>query len=195
MTTFLLIRHGETNAGAEISGRLPHVHLSENGKREVSCLSEKLALLEVDLIAASPLDRTRETAELISARIKSPVEYYDALLEIDFGEWTGRSFDELEQIELWHLWQQFRSGTRIPGGELIVEVQTRAVLQLERLHQQLPNGVVAVVSHGDPIKAMIAYYIGLSLENMRRLRIQTASLTTLIVTRWGAELVGLNRTC
>jgi probable phosphoglycerate mutase len=192
MTTFLLVRHGNSTAGESIPGRLNGVHLSDSGREQVELLAERLASMNCDAIVASPLERTRETAEKIAERMAKTVKYSDALLEIDFGEWVGMRFDELEGTPAWHLWHAFRSGTRIPGGEIIGEVQARMVSQVEQLYKEHPDGTVIVVSHGDPIRSLIAYYIGLPLDQMLRIRIDTASVSTLIITHYGAELIGLN---
>ena len=68
------------------------------------------------------------------------------------------------------------------------------VSQAEQLYKQYPDGTVMLVSHGDPIRSLIAYYIGLPLDQMLRIRIDTASVSTLIITHYGAELIGLNAT-
>jgi broad specificity phosphatase PhoE len=192
MTTFLLIRHGNTTVRNRIAGREPGVLLSGSGIDQVTELATRLAALPITHIVSSPLDRTRETAEAIAKMTGKTVEYSDALTEVDFGEWTGKTLEELEGLEQWQLRRRFRTGLRIPGGELIVEVQSRIASELARLCQRFPDEVVVVVSHGDPIRAAIAYYIGLPLDHMQRLKIDTASVSVLAVNTWGAELIRLN---
>ena len=109
MTTFLLVRHGNSTAGESIPGRLKGVHLSDSGREQVELLAERLASVNCDAIVASPLERTSETAEKIAERMGKTVKYNDALQEIDFGEWVGMRFDELEGMPAWHLWHAFRS--------------------------------------------------------------------------------------
>jgi broad specificity phosphatase PhoE len=194
MTKFLLIRHGHSTAGESIPGRTPAVPLSQDGIRQARILAEKLVNLHVDYIYASPLDRTKQTAEIIAQQIKKPVELIPELMEIDFGEWTGKTFKELDGNKKWHLWHSFRTGTRIPGGELSVQVQARMVSVIEDLTNRHADKTVAVVSHGDPIRSVICHYAGISIDNMLKIRIDTASLTIFQIDQYWAEFVCINTT-
>jgi probable phosphoglycerate mutase len=194
MTTFFLIRHGNTTVGEKITGRTPGVHLSEHGRRQAEELAGRMSDVPLTAIFSSPLDRTRQTAQPLARDHKLDVVIEPGLVEIDFGEWTGRSFAELEAVAQWKLFHVFRNGTRIPGGELMVEVQSRMAGVIEKLRQQYPDGRIALVSHGDPIRAALAYYLGISLDQMLRLSIDTASVSVVQVDDWGAEVRCVNHT-
>ena len=114
------------------------------------------------------------------------------LLELDFGDWTGRSIAELEAAEAWRGFNVFRSGTRIPGGELMTEVQARAVGALERLSRQHPTSTIAVVSHGDVIRAMLVYFLGMPLDLLQRIAIDPASVSVLRLDPFGATVLRMN---
>lgn len=194
MTTFLLIRHGDSTAADRIPGRLTGIHLSERGRGQAEALAELLAEINIRRIFHSPLDRTRETAQIIAERLKVPLEPCAEFLEVEFGDWTNQTFSHLETIEKWKLFHTYRIGTRIPNGELAVEVQTRFVSELERLREHFPDEIIAVVSHGDPIKSAIAYYAGIPLDFIMRFSISTASVSVLVLNYWGPDIVCINNT-
>lgn len=195
MTRFLLLRHATTDAvGQRLSGRLPGVPLNEAGRAQAQQLAGRLGRVPISAIYSSPLARAVQTAEpLAQARALSPIIRED-FLEIDFGTWTNRSFAELEKEPLFQRFNSFRSGTRIPGGELMLEAQTRMIAGLTALGAQHPGETVAVVSHADVIKAAVAYYTGTHLDMFQRLEISPASVSIIEVYAETARLLLLNDT-
>src|SRR4051812_30297042 len=126
MTTFLLIRHGETDAvGKTIMGWQPGWHLNANGRRQAELLAARLARIPIRAIYASPLERAMQTAEPMALTHNLTVQPVDDLGEIRFGEWEGRSIAELDRLPDWQRFNSFRSGTQPPGGEFLFEVQAR----------------------------------------------------------------------
>ena len=195
MTRLLLIRHAANDLiGRAIAGRREGVHLNAAGRRQALLLAEELWRWPIARVIASPLDRTRETAGPIAGRRDLEVEVRPEFSEIDFGEWTGLTFEELDRQELWKRWNQERSQVRIPGGEMIGEVQQRMVQGIERVAAEAPDATVAIVSHGDPIKTAVAYYIGQSLDRLIRLEISLASVSTLELGPGGGRVMGVNWT-
>lgn len=196
MTTFLLIRHAAgDHVGKTIVGRSPGVHLNELGRRQADRLAEQLSAEPVQAIYSSPLERARETAEPIARRLGLEVRTADEITELDFGDWTGRSLDELAADPTWQRFNTFRSGTRIPGGELMQEVQTRIVSYIERLRTESPEGSIALVSHGDVIRGAVAYYLGMPLDLLLRLEISPASVTAIAIAGEGPQVLYVNRAC
>jgi broad specificity phosphatase PhoE len=112
----------------------------------------------------------------------------------DYGEWTGRKLDELRQSDLWKAVQVAPSAVRFPGGESIREMQARAVGAIEEVVAAHPGELVVVVSHADPIKALVAHFTGVHLDLFQRLFVSPASCTVLLFHRAGAALVKLNDT-
>ncbi|MCU7492070.1 MAG: histidine phosphatase family protein [Bacteroidota bacterium] len=194
MTTFYLMRHGNTTAGDTIPGRLPGVHLSDNGRQQALRLADMLAGVPFDVIFSSPLERTRETAEPLCKHLKKDPVILDDIIEIDFGDWTGKSFSELEPDEKWKQFHTFRSGTRPPKGELMADVQKRMVDRLESLRHEYPQGTLALFSHGDPIKVAIAHYAGIPLDFILRIKINTGSFSVISIDDWGPKIHCLNQT-
>ena len=195
MTRFLLIRHATCDpVGVSISGRTAGVRLNEEGRRQAERLARHLAPTRIDALYASPLERTRETAEAIAAGRDLEVRTLEGLLEVDFGDWTGRTIRELDEVDDFRRFNAFRTGTRIPGGELALEAQARIVAALVRLRTEHPDATVAIVSHADVLRSAIAHFTGVSRDLAHRLTIEPASVSVLALDDWGAKLVRLNET-
>jgi broad specificity phosphatase PhoE len=180
VTTFFLIRHGEKDADDQrLSGRLPGIHLTARGRRQAQALARELADAPIRRVYCSPLERARETAAPIAEARRLGVEICDELHELNCGAWTGRGFAELASDPRWTQYNQFRSASRIPGGDTALEVQARVVGQLLRWRAMFPREGVAVVSHGDPIRFAVAYFLGMPLDFYLRLEIGVGSVTEL----------------
>lgn len=195
MTRFLLIRHATTDSvGKRLSGRTPGVSLNEEGRTQAQNLADRLASLPINAVYSSPLERAVQTAEPISRAKGLETIICEDVLEMDFGQWTNCSFKELENDPVFQRFNTFRSNTRIPGGELMLEAQARIVRGLEKLGAQHPNQTVAVVSHADLIKAAVAYYAGIHLDMFQRLEISAASVSVLEIYDETARLLLINHT-
>ena len=137
MTVFHLLRHGEHGLlGRVLAGRMPGVGMTERGRAEIAAAAERFAREKIAAIYASPLQRTRESAEIVAERLGLLIAFRDDLLELDFGEWTGATFDSIRGHPGWHAWNTQRSLARIPGGESMREVQHRAERERERRHDR-----------------------------------------------------------
>ncbi len=178
VTNFLFIRHGAHDyLGRAIAGRLPGVHLNELGREQARHLAEKLSLLPIDAIYSGPLERVRATAEPISRRFDLPLQVAEEFTEIDMGDWQDRSFTDLGKEGLWKEFNAFRSSTVPPGGELMLEVQVRALRKLKELRGQ--HHFVVIMTHGDVIRSVMAHFLGTHLDLFLRIEIDPASLSLL----------------
>jgi broad specificity phosphatase PhoE len=192
-TTFILIRHGAHDLlGRKIAGRMAGVGLNTAGQAQAQGLIERLARWRIAALYAGPLQRVQETAIPLGHRLDMPVETDPAFDEIDFGRWTGLTFDELREDRMWDRWNRLRGVARCPGGESFTEVHARVARGLEHLAQRHPEQVVAVVTHGDVIKAAVALTLGLPLDCHDRFEIGPVSLTVLLYGDWGTKLLKLN---
>lgn len=193
MTTFALIRHASHSlVGRAIVGRAPGVPLSPEGLRQAEALSERLEARSIRALYSSPLERARATAAPIAARLGLEVQIADELNEIDYGEWTSRTLAELHDLEEWRRFNIFRSGSRIPDGETMIEVQERVLRLVERLCSAHPERAVALISHGDVIKATLAYYLGVTIDLFQRIEISPASVSIVRIERYGPEVLLVN---
>jgi probable phosphomutase (TIGR03848 family) len=193
MTTLAFIRHAAYDGlGYTIVGRSPGVGLSPEGVEVAEELAERLVGSSVRAIYSSPLERARRTAAAIGARLGLEARIADELNEIDFGDWTERAVIELNDSEQWRRFNRFRSGSRAPNGEAMIEVQARMLRLLERLCKVHPIEIIALVSHGDVIKATLAYFLGVPLDLFQRIEISPASLSIVRVERYGPRVLLVN---
>lgn len=191
----LLIRHASNDwVGKRLAGWTEGVHLNEKGRAEAARLAGRLAGVRLDAIYSSPLDRAMETAAFVAAPHGLTVGVLPDVGEVRFGSWEGRELDALREEALWLGVQSFPSGTRFPGGENMAEVQSRAVAAVERLRVGHEDEMVAIVSHGDVIKALVAHYMGCHLDMFQRLVVAPASLSVLRVGGRAPRLLLFNDT-
>lgn len=193
MTTFLLARHAAHDwVGRGFAGRMPDVHLNELGRQQAQQLVQRLDGQPLDAIYCSPQPRTHQTAQPLAAARGLPIRTEAAFDEVDLGEWTGRTFDEVRGQPAWRQWLDSRSAARPPGGEAFADVAVRAGQGLRALVARHPDQHVLVVSHGDVLKAMVASVLGMSLDDLERFDIAPASLTIVAMGEGWAQLQLLN---
>jgi broad specificity phosphatase PhoE len=199
MIRILLIRHGHTELlGKILYGRMPGVHLSDRGRQETVRLASALHKRHrISEIASSPMDRARETAELIAAGTNRSVVIDEELQELDFGEWTGKSFNELMQDERWKAYNRHRSVNGAPGGEFLVHVQVRAWNAVERViarHKHESDAIIAVVTHGDVVRALLMLFLGMPLDHLHRFEVFTASVSEVLLSDAYPQVLMVNQT-
>jgi broad specificity phosphatase PhoE len=179
MTTLMMVRHAAHDwIGRGVAGRMA-VGLNDQGSRQAKELIARLEHRPPQVIYCSPMRRTQETAAPLAQALGMTVVTDDELAEIDFGDWTGRSFEELDRDdhERWRVWCERKSEAAAPGGEQFVDVQRRIMTRLEHLRRLHPTETVLLFSHGDVIKSALAGYLGLPLDHVERFEIAPASVS------------------
>lgn len=196
MTTFYLIRHAERAGDQEaFVGRTPGVHLTDRGRRQAEWIARRLAENRLDRVFASPLERARETAGPLARAWSLPVEVLPEIGELDAGAWTGARFPQLDvEDPTWRRFNRLRSLTPIPGGEAPLAVQARIVGEMVRLHAAHPEGSIALVSHGDPLKFALACLLGMPLDFHGRLEVGLGSVSVVALDDAGPRVLRLNET-
>jgi broad specificity phosphatase PhoE len=221
MPIFLLVRHGENDLikQGRLGGRLPGVHLNETGHSQAQVTARMIAQAkaQADTRAAaqkqpkkppqkqteapvwklysSPMERAVETAEPIAQALGLEIVIRPGLLETNCGDWAGKTVKSLRRRKIWQEVQSNPSQFRFPGGETFAECQQRIVGEIEFLRtQHAPGDTVICVSHADPLKLLVAHYLGLPFNNFQRLAIDPASITILHLNESGIRLLGLNVT-
>jgi probable phosphoglycerate mutase len=195
MVKILLIRHALTDtSGVLLSGRRPGISLNNEGRKQAQMLTERLAGISLKAIYSSPLERALETAVPLTKVLDLSCIVSPDFVEIDFGEWTNRSIDDLREDFEFKSFNTFRSSTRIPGGELSTEVQARVVSGIHKLNDRYPDQTVAVISHADVIRTALAYYAGVHPDMMNRFEISPASVSILELFDETARITLLNYT-
>lgn len=199
MSLLLLIRHGENDYVKEkrLAGRLPGVHLNETGLMQAQAVAQSLApklkKASVKAVYSSPLERTMETAQPIAEALNVDISARPGLIETDFGDWQGKTLKDLGRRKLWKIVQNNPSLMRFPGGESFAETQTRICNEIETLRtEHSEKDVIICVSHSDPIKLVVGYYLGLPLDFFQRLMIAPATITTMLIGDSGSRLLNLN---
>ena len=194
MTVFHLLRHGEHNVQGKIcAGRMSGVVLSERGIAEAGAAARRLVGAGIAAIYASPLERTRQTAEIVARELSAPVTIRDDLAELDFGEWTGLTFDEVRKDPRWPEWTTHRSLSCIPGGETMRDVQRRVIEAVMEMRAEHPDDHIAVVSHGDVIRAALVFALGMPLDFYGRIEVATGSLSTVRIDANGIRVIAINQ--
>jgi probable phosphoglycerate mutase len=192
-TTVLLVRHAaHAELGEVLSGRRSDVALSSDGLEQAAIVGDLLGTRPIAAVYSSPTERACLTASEIAEPHELPVRTLDTLDEIDFGQWSGARFSDLEGDEEWQRWNEERASARCPGGESMAEAVERARSGLEEIAHAHDGETVAVVTHCDIIRGLLAHYLGMSLDNVLRFDVDPASVSTLDLGRWGARVRAIN---
>jgi probable phosphoglycerate mutase len=134
-----------------------------------------------------------ETAKPIAKALNLAVIPRHGLIETDIGDWQGKKTKKLRKLKIWPKVQLTPSRFRFPGGERIEDAQHRFVEEIEFLAEKHdPGDMLVCVSHADPIKLVVAYYIGLPLDMYQRLHVSPASITALNIGEFGSQLLVMN---
>lgn len=185
MAIILLIRHGENDwVGKKLAGRLPGVHLNQNGLNQAQALAATLQNLPIKAIYSSPLERAMETAQPLARVKKMEISICDNLSEINFGDWQGKTIKQMRRLKLWETVQKHPSQMQFPNGESFIAAQNRLVdciTQISDNHE--PFDLVACFSHSDAIRLLVAYYLNIPLDSFQRIHINTASISTIMLTK------------
>ncbi|CAH2599336.1 Histidine phosphatase family protein [Rhodovastum atsumiense] len=191
--TFHLIRHGETDmVGHALAGRAPGVPLNAHGRRQAGAVAAGLAATRLAAVVSSPRERAVQTAGPLAARQGLTVQVDPGFEELDFGDWTGAAFTSLDGSPDWHAFNVFRSTAPIPGGETALAVQARAVAAVCRWAALHPDADIAIVSHGDVLRAVLAHFLAVPLDLARRFDIAPAHRSVLVLYEADVRVEALN---
>lgn len=183
----ILIRHGRTaaNKARRLQGR-SDIPLDDVGIRQAREVAG--ALSSIDRVIASPLSRSRETAEALGL----PVQIDDRWIELDYGDFEGMLQADVPD----HVWSRWRndSAFRPPNGETLDELDVRVRSALSDIFELAKTENIAVVSHVSPIKAAIAWSIGASVGSSWNCLLDRASISTIAIRDHGPAMVTFNNT-
>jgi probable phosphomutase (TIGR03848 family) len=182
--TVILLRHGRStsNTAGTLAGRSAGVELDDRGREQAQAVADRLGELPVSEIVRSPLLRCEQTVEPLAAKLGLSPVVEDRLVEVDYGQWTGRTIKELLAEPLWKVVQQHPSAAVFPEGEGLATVQQRAVQAVRehdaRLAAQHGRDVLWVAcSHGDVIKSVLSDAMGAHLDSFQRIVADPASIS------------------
>jgi broad specificity phosphatase PhoE len=195
MTRFLLIRHALNDTiGKKFAGRMAGVSLNDEGNAQSIELARRLAARPIAAIYSSPLERAIATVRPLAEELKLTVETVDEFTELDMGKWTGCGFDEVRAQAYFLTFNQFRSCTPAPDGELMLQAQARMVSGLLKLRAKHEGETIAVVSHADPIKSAICYFAGMPLDLYHRFEISPVSVSVVELETDSVNILTINST-
>lgn len=162
MKHLYFVRHGQTewNAIARMQGQW-NSNLNERGRGHAELNGQLLKTLDIDSLFVSPLDRTRQTAEIINQHLQLDPTFDERIMEWDCGDWSGEMYADIRvkwEAE-WQALEADRFNYRAPNGENYPDMFARSIPFVEELlttdHQN-----IAVVSHGMIGKVMVAHLMG-----------------------------------
>jgi broad specificity phosphatase PhoE len=191
-----LVRHGLHDwlrpASNRLAGRTPGIALNEEGRREAARAAALLADRPLRWIAASPIERTMETARLIARPHRLEVVPDARFLEWALGPWEGMWIEEIRRRypEEWRTWRERPLALRLPEAETLEAVADRMEEGCRAWMARGGEGVI--VSHQDPIAALLARLIGMPLDEMRSLHISTGSISAVRRSDFGIAVESIN---
>src|SRR5207248_6075016 len=156
--TLLFIRHGQTtwNAEQKLPGQLPGISLNEKGCKQVADLAEALSAIPISAIISSPLERARDTAEILAQGRNLRLQYDPDLMDTNVGRWTGKKYDELSKND--PEWKAYVHDPLVApeGVETFLQVQQRAMAAVKCWRTREGIGAYpAFVTHADVVKLII----------------------------------------
>ena len=198
MPTVLLIRHGLTAlTRSTLVGWTPGVPLDDEGRAQAAAVAERIRRVPLEAVVSSHLERCLETAATIVAGREPapPFELDERLADVRYGDWTGRLFKDLQRERAWKTLHVDPGSFRFPHGEALHEMGARSVAAVRSWNERLGrDATYAVVSHADPIRAILADALGLGFDGYERLAVGPASLSVVRYGPGGSTVVRVNDT-
>jgi len=199
--TVILLRHGRSTANTSrtLAGRSPGVALDEVGVAQAKAVVERLAGVTIEEIVHSPLLRCEQTVAPLAVDRGLTPRVDTRLVEVDYGQWTGRPLSELVEEPLWKVVQMQASAAVFPGGEGLAQVQSRAVAAIREHDRRLADThgrdvAWVACSHGDVIKSILADAVGTHLDGFQRIVAEPASISVVRYTDTRPYVLRLNDT-
>jgi broad specificity phosphatase PhoE len=199
MTTFLLVRHGQTvwNREERFRGQID-LPLDEWGLKQVEAAGQRIAnQWQVDNIYTSPLGRTQQTAQAIARACGLQTTVHDGLLDINYGAFAGLTPQEAtdQSPDLARAWHQAPHTVRFPDGESLADVRARAEQALAELATNHPNQIVALVTHVVVCRLLLCSVLGLESSHFWQFAPATASISVFEISDEAKVLLTVNDTC
>jgi probable phosphoglycerate mutase len=188
----VLVRHAHSTANLKgiLAGRDNRVALSPRGRDEANDLVPVLSKMEFDGLFSSPLRRCKETLVPYLQGRSEPLHLVEDLIEMEYGSWSGKPLSNLSRNQMWKSIQSRPSTVRFPEGESFSEMSLRANQAV--LNLAVGKKRILVLSHGDVIKSIVAFHLGLALDQFQRISIDPASITRIQVP--SSQVIQVNST-
>ena len=196
MGSIIFLRHGQAKNNIEriLTGRTPGVPLTEEGINQAEKAAKFLEHMNISAIYSSPIERARHTAEIVGKHNSLDVTIDDRLIELDMGKFTGVPYDEIFNSH-GNVFMKFYNGEleiAHNGVETFSEVKKRILGIVDHVIENHPDQNVVLVTHMDPIKAMLSTVVDLTPTNLFELIIANASLNIFREYKRKFSISGLN---
>ena len=196
MGQIIFLRHGQAKNNTEriLAGRTEGVPLTDTGIKQSEHTAELLEHMNLSTIYSSPIQRAKHTAEIVGKHNSLDVTTDDRLIELDMGKFTGMPYDEIFKSH-GNVFMKFYNGDleiAHNGVETFSDVKKRILGIVDYIIEKHPDENVLLVTHMDPIKAMLSTVIDLSPTNLYELILPNASLAIFREKDRKFSLSGLN---
>lgn len=196
MTRFILVRHAQTewNAVERFRGRVD-LPIDDTGRGQAEVLAQRIvATWKPVALYTSPLVRAVQTADIIAGQVKLPVHTLDGLVDINYGDWQGLTPDEAR--ERWphahHAWFNVPQIARIPGGETLEDIRTRAMTTIRELGERHEDQTIVAVSHNVVNRVVLLALLGVGIGHFWSIRQDPAAINVFDWHRTDPVLITLN---
>lgn len=196
MGQVIFLRHGQAKNNTEriLAGRTEGIPLTDRGVQQAEHTAQLLEHMNISAIYSSPIQRAKHTAEIVGNHNSIDVQIDDRLIELDMGKFTGMPYDEIFNSH-GNVFMKFYNGEleiAHNGVETFSEVKRRVNSIVEHVLEKHPNENVVLVTHMDPIKAMLSSIFELTPTALFELIIANASLNIFRESDRKFSLSGLN---
>ncbi len=196
MGQIIFLRHGQAinNTQRILAGRTEGIPLTDTGIKQAEHTAELLEHMNVSAIYSSPIQRAKHTAEIVGKHNSLDVTIDDRLIELDMGKFTGMPYDEIFNNH-GNVFMKFYKGEleiAHNGVETFADVKKRVLGLVDYVIEKHPDENVVLVTHMDPIKAMLSSIVDMSPTNLYELIIANASLNLFREKDRKISLSGLN---
>jgi len=194
--SIIFLRHGQAKNNTEriLAGRTPGIPLTEKGIDQAKKAAEFLEHMNISAIYSSPIERAKHTAEIVGSHNSVDVRIDERLIELDMGKFTGMPYEQIFSSH-GNVFMKFYNGEleiAHNGVETFAEVKKRVLGIVDHVLENHPDENVVLVTHMDPIKAMLSTIVDLTPENLFELIIANASLNIFREYKRKFSVSGLN---
>jgi broad specificity phosphatase PhoE len=167
--------------GRVLLGRSIDCPLDDRGEGQARVVAKRLRAIPDLVVESSPRRRARHTAGIIAAQSDTVVRIVPQMDEVDFGSWSGQSFEALACDPQWQRWNKYRGVSRTPAGDSIRDVQARALAHFRKLEHTVGDKTIVIVTHAEVIRSVVLLALQAPIDDYHRFEIGPASLTRLTV--------------
>jgi broad specificity phosphatase PhoE len=178
----VLVRHAACpRMNSVLLGRSVDGPLDERGEGQARFVAQRLLKFPQLIVESSPRRRARHTAGIIASARDTTVRIVPQMDDVDYGRWSGQTFEALLADPQWRRWNKYRRVSRTPAGDSIRDVQDRALAHFRKLQQEFDAETIVIVTHEEVIRSVVLVALQAPIDDYSRFAIGPASMTRLTV--------------